>query len=655
MNAEVLIFSILLPVVAGVFCLFIKRKGIKEGITIGVSALIFILSIFLFIKVRTTPIYWTYHWFPQLNIDFSLKCYGFSSTILLFISFFGLITSLYSLSFMKKSSRLCEYYAYFLWVLGVSWGTVLANNLVVFLLFWGMLGVLLYSFLSLGSYKLATKGIFTIGVADFSLILGSLFLFKLSGTLNMESISRINLTGAFSIVTFILLATGAIAKIGSLPFHTWIPDASEQIPPPAMAYIPASLDKLIGIYLLFRICSQFFDFTAISLGSFFLMIIGAFTIVVAVMMALVSSNIKRIVAYFNISAAGYMMMGVATARPTGMAGGLFYLFSTAIWTSLLFFTTGSVENRTGTSELSSLGGVARWMPLTSTGCLIGGLAISGVPPFNGFFSKWMIYQGIIELGTVGGVEKLWIIWLSAAMFGSVITLASFMRMFYSVFLSEVRGLKVRGVQDLSSARTFSNPGENTGEVGIFMNFPVILLAVLCVLFGVLAYGLPLKFFVVPYVSRISGVENWMGWWQPGLATVLIIVGLVGGALFYLFTRVRLGREDVSYIGGEEVQENMVFTGVRFYDTVANFVGLRRIYQAAEKGFLDIYQGMLAFSKGIAYFLLALDRLVDYLWRAFTYLVLLAGKGASLAHNGILHTYLAWFLVGLIILMIVFSL
>jgi len=641
MNGNILLFSILLPIAAGTFCLFIKKRGVKEGIAIGVSSLIFILSILLFVVARSSSFYWSSSWFPQINIDFSLRCDSFSSVMLIFISFFALLTSLYSINFMKEKPRISEYYAYFLCFLGTSWGAILAGNLVVFLLFWGILGVLLYCFLSLASYRLATKGIFTIGVADFALILGALFLFKLSGTLNMEGISGISLKGALPLSAFILLATGAIAKMGSLPFHTWIPNASEQAPLPVMVYIPASLDKLLGVYLLFRISSDFFNLTATSFASFFLMIIGAFTIVVAVMMALVSHNMKKIIAYFNISAAGYMMIGIATANPVGIAGGLFYLLSTTIWTSLLFFTAGSVENQTGTCELSSLGGLARWMPLTFTVCLVGGLAISGVPPFNGFFSKWMIYQGIIQLNTVGGIGGLWMIWLAAAVFGSVVTLAAFMRMFSSVFLS--------------SSQTPSGSKKSIKEIGITMSFPPICLAVMCAIFGIFAYQLPLKFFVIPFIPTIPLVESWIGWWQPGLTTVLIIVGFIIGAIIYFLSTVKVGREDISYIGGEEVREDMVFNRSEFSDTIANFIGFRRMYKAAEEGFMDIYRGMLVFSKGIAYFLFVLDRLSDYLWRGLSSVVLLCGKGASLAHNGILHTYLAWFLLGLVILILIFCL
>ena len=115
------------------------------------------------------------------------------------------------------------------------------------------------------------------------------------------------------------------------------------------------------------------------------------------------------------------------------------------------------------------------------------------------------------------------------------------------------------------------------------------------------------------------------------------------------------RRDISYIGGESPREQMSISGVEFYDTIANFLGIRWLYRASQKGLTDIYAGMLNFARGIAAFLLAVDRVLDYTWRGLAYIVLLAGKGASLAHSGILHTYLGWCLLGLTILLLVFLL
>ena len=147
----------------------------------------------------------------------------------------------------------------------------------------------------------------------------------------------------------------------------------------------------------------------------------------------------------------------------------------------------------------------------------------------------------------------------------------------------------------------------------------------------------------------------MGWWQPGLATGLIIVGIIIGAVIYLLSKVRLFRESTSYIGGEEVSPEMKVSGVDFYDTVRNFSGLSKIYEAAEKKKLDFYDWGMAVCRAMANILQILDRAIDYIWRGLAHLAVLGGKGASLLHSGILHTYLAWYLIGLILLLLIFLL
>lgn len=637
MSFSLLLYPIILPLIGGVICFLIPTRKVKEAISIGITLVVFILALVIFLYGELS---FTHPWFTFLGIDFSLRSYSFSSFILLFVTLFSFLISLYSAKFMAEKPRKREYYFYLLLTTACASGAVLAANIIVFLLFWGILGVLLYAFLSLGSSKLATKGLFIIGAGDFALILGALFLYKLSRTLIMNKIQPLPINSGLAVSSFVLLMIGAIAKAGAIPFHGWIPEAADKVPTPVMALLPASLDKLLGIYFLTRICINFFKLAPNTFLSILLMFIGSLTIIVAVMMALVQGDMKRLIAYLNISAAGYMIIGLATGNPIGIAGGIFYLLSTSIWTSCLFLNAGSIEAAIHTTQFNSFGGLAKVMPITFITCLIAGLSISGIPPFNGFFSKWMIYQGIIEGGKAQG--GMWIIWLVAAMFGSSLTLASFMKLIHGTFLSK----------ETDEVKEKLSKGE-IKESPFSMLFPVVVLAGLCIVFGVFAYQVPLKLFIFPSVPKLTPPVSWIGWWQPGLATLLIILGIIVGFIIYLAGKVKLGRISDSYIGGEAVSSGMSISGVDFYDTVRNFVGLRRLYTAAEKGKLDIYEGMLTFAKGVGWFLWGLDRLVDRSWRGLSWLVLLAGRGVSLVHTGILHIYIAWYLLGLTILLLVF--
>ncbi|GAG46575.1 unnamed protein product, partial [marine sediment metagenome] len=234
---------------------------------------------------------------------------------------------------------------------------------------------------------------------------------------------------------------------------------------PVTAFLPASLDKLLGIYLLARIAMNLFVMNK-AMGTV-LLVVGAITIIAAVMMALIQHDLKRLLGYHAVSQVGYMLLGIGTGNPIGIAGGLFHMLNHAIYKSCLFLCGGAVEQKTGTTNLDKLGGLAKVMPITFVTCLVGALSISGVPPFNGFVSKWMVYQGVIELGRQG--DKLWIIWLTAAMFGSALTLASFMKLIHATFLGQ---------------RANNQASKRTNEVHWTMWLPMVILSGLCIIFGV---------------------------------------------------------------------------------------------------------------------------------------------------------------------------
>jgi len=638
MNSSVLLYPVILPLIGGIICLLVPAKKVKEVVSIGTGFIVFVLAILIFSQGK---ILFTHPWLSFLGIDFSLQSYKFSSFILLFISLFSLLISIYSVKFMDGKVRTREYYGYFLLTASAAAGAALAANLFVFLLFWGVLGVLLYAFLSFGSSELSTKGLFVVGSGDFALILGALFFYKLSGSLSMINLQPLPVNSGLAVASFVLLITGALAKAGAIPFHTWIPDAADKVPTPVMAFLPASLDKLLGIYFLARVCLDFFKLIPNSSLSILLMFIGSLTIIVAVMMALVQHDVRKLLSYHTVSQVGYMVLGIGTGIPLGIAGGIFHMVNNAIYKSCLFLGGGSVEKKVGVCDVERLGGLARFMPFTFIAVLIAAFSISGVPPFNGFFSKWMVYQGVVEVGRFSG-GGMWIIWLIAAMFGSALTLASFMKLVHGVFL----GLESDEVKEKISQGKIQ-------ESSSLMVLPMIILAGLCVVFGVFAYQIPLKLFILPSVPTLSSPESWIGWWQPGLATILVIVGIIIGVIIYFAGKIKPARESEIYVGGEALSSEMRVSGADFYDTLRDFAGLRRLYRAAEKGALDIYKGMLSFARGVATFLLALDRLVDLIWKGLSWVVLIVGKGSSLAHTGILHTYLAWYLVGLVVLLLIF--
>jgi NADH:ubiquinone oxidoreductase subunit 5 (subunit L)/multisubunit Na+/H+ antiporter MnhA subunit len=267
-----------------------------------------------------------------------------------------------------------------------------------------------------------------------------------------------------------------------------------------------------------------------------------------------------------------------------------------------------VEKRSGTTNLEKLGGLAKLMPVAFITFFIASLAISGVPPFNGFVSKWMVYQGLIEVGKQGG--SLWILWLAAAMFGSALTLASFMKLLHAVFLGQP-----------SSQRR--ETAEHRKKTGISMTLPISILAALCVVFGVFAYRIPLSLFVFP---SLPGSVAFTGVWSSSLATMLLIVGLLVGGIIYFLGTVTKTKESEGFVGGESLSQHpdMRISGVEFYNTVKDIRLFGFMYRLADYKAFDIYD---------------VGRRITFCFTAVLRYI----------HNGVLPSYLTWCLLGMIVL------
>ena len=533
-----------------------------------------------------------------------------SSFVVLAIAVFSLLIGLYSLSFMRAKQGAFQYFLWMILSALASLGVVLANNFILLLVCWGFLGFSLFILINMGGEKAvlaAKKSFIIIGGTDALLLFGIAIIYYLSGTFSLDSI-RLDLNNPLAVSAYLCIAMACFAKAGLMPFHSWIPDCAESAPVPVVAFLPASLDKLLGIYLLTRASLHLFVMSQAM--NIFLMVMGAFTIIAAVMMALVQHNMKRLLGYHAVSQVGYMVLGIGTGNPIGIAGGLFHMLNHTIYKSSLFLVSGNVEERTKTTELDALGGLSKLMPLTYISCLIASLSISGVPPFNGFFSKWMIYQGLVDQlhASSYGLRITCALCLLAAMFGSGLTLASFMKLIHATFLGQ---------------RSNWQKEKEIKEVNWMMWLPCLILALLCIVFGVFALALPLKYFIFPALGQ--GMP-FIGTWYAGIASLLIIIALILGAFFMRLKIIKpVLRQDIRFVGGEAInfEENRV-TGTDFYNTVKEYGLLSRLYKKAEKGAFDIYE------QGKKFLFLSVRPLQNL-------------------HNGILPTYLVWCLLGLVIL------
>jgi len=588
---KILLQPILISILAGTFILLVPKKlrKVAEGFSLVTSIYLLFACVKIFMRAPIQS--------DLLYVD------NLSRFIVLAIGLFGAIVTLYSLRSMASYSEFRSYYANTMWTIGISILAAVSNNIVLLIVAWGFLGFTLYMLINVAGPRAANiskKTFIIIGGTDSLMILGFAIMWLITKDMSLSNI-KIAIDTPLSFWAFFLIAIGALAKAGAMPFHTWIPETAKEAPIPVTAFLPASLDKLLGIYLLARLVLDVFILNSSTYA--LLMVVGAVTIIAAVMMALVQHDFKKLLGYHAVSQVGYMILGLGTGNPIGIAGGLFHMLNNTIYKSCLFFSGGNVQHKTKTSDLDLLGGLAKIMPLTFFAFFIASLSISGVPPFNGFFSKWMVYQGLIEKGKSGGV--LWIFCMVAAMFGSGLTLASFIKLIHAIFLG--RSTKTENRKPIT-------------EVSWTMWLPPVILAGLCIVFGVFAYAIPLKYFIAPALSEKL---NFIGSWPSSQATLFLFIGLGVGLVVYLLGNFKGVRETGHYIGGEELEDNMRFSGTEFYNTIKELPFIKSVYAKAERKLFDIYEQ----GKKLVFFFIGILKFL---------------------HNSVLPTYLVWCLLGVIV-------
>lgn len=601
-----LFYPVLIPVITALLVFTLPKKDfwIKGILSFAGVTLNLILAIALFGKNAAFSLPWT-----GLGLNFSFRLYHFSSFILLASAGFSFLIALYSTVFMKGTKYyIKQYFAFFLITVAMVNGAALASNLLLLLFFWE--GLLLTTFVLIfaggqKAFSAATKALIIQAVADLLMTLGILMTGWQAGTFEMEQINLpMSYWGSFA---FILVMIGAVAKAGSMPFHSWIPDAAVSAPLPFMAFLPAALEKLLGIYFLARITLDLFQFVPGSSMSILVMSIGAITILLAVMMALIQKDFKKLLSYHAISQVGYMVLGIGTALPVGIVGGIFHMINHAMYKSTLFLTGGSVEKQTGTTNLEELGGIGRKMPVTFTCFIIAAAAISGVPPLNGFFSKELVFDGALESG---------MIFYIAALLGAFLTAASFLKLGHAAFLGKPS-------KDISNVKEASWP----------MLIPMIVIAGFCVLFGV--YNpLPLQKLIQPILGlRLEG-HDYSGlphtWSLVIISVVVLLLALA------------------NHIYGVKKTKR----GLGAVDHIHYAPGLHQVYNMAEKRYFDPYDLSRYVVVVLAKILYGIDRAIDWFYE--TLIVGVVKNLSVLAKkmfSGNLAASVAWSIVGIVIVIL----
>jgi NADH-quinone oxidoreductase subunit L len=512
----ILFLPLLSVVVITLFTL--RSKTISSLISIGaivtgfVLTLIFIHANGFHISAETSTNWLT---IGGLQIDFGLKLDALSLMMLLIVTGVGGSIHIYSFGYMHADKSMARFFAFMSLFTFSMLGIVLANNFLMLFIFWELVGVSSYLLIGFWFEKpsagdAAKKAFIVNRLGDFGFLAGILMVWGLLGSLNFGELQSTLLAhpalfGGCATVAGLLIFCGTVGKSAQFPLHVWLADAMEG-PTPVSALIHAATMVAAGVYML---CRTLFLFDAGALHV--IAYIGGFTALLAALIAIQQNDIKRILAYSTLSQLGYMVMAVGLSGPTPA---MFHLTTHAFFKALLFLGAGSVIHALhDEQDIWKMGGLKKKMPVTFLTFLIGTLALSGVPPFSGFYSKDSILGQALE-------QHNYLLFAVGAGVAGLTTFYMF-RLFYIAFLGKAK----------------TAAAEHAHESPPVMAWPLLVLGVLAFIGGVIGVN-------TIYASQFSGEAEHVSFVQNLLdplahpigmmiGVACVLVGFLAARKFYL--------------------------------------------------------------------------------------------------------------------------
>ncbi len=396
MNASMLLLTpVVLPLLIAVFVLPFFRKNFKAGAVLILLSVI-VSGLAFWMASASTPQF-ERSWIEVFTLSFSLN--SWKTFLLGFVFLFQLMTALYSLGTTKPERPYLYLFALFI-AFSSTYAVIATDSLLILLIGWEMFLVALYLMINSGGEKaepVARKALIIGGASDFLMILGLMLFFYIAPDQRMNSLVEIE-SSPMAFWSFLLIFLGAGAKAGMFPFHTWIPDAAQVMPASGFAAMPASLEKVLGIYFLFVLTSQMFVLNSFARSC--MIGFGILTVFAAIVPALVEKDLRKVLALTAISPVGFMVCGMAVSEAAGFAGALLYMLTHATYKSAMFFSLGNFERTAGSSQLEKLLGIGRRMPVSAIAFLLAAIAAMSLPPTGGFMAKELIFEGTLEGGRV---------------------------------------------------------------------------------------------------------------------------------------------------------------------------------------------------------------------------------------------------------------
>ncbi|MCL2879607.1 MAG: NADH-quinone oxidoreductase subunit L [Treponema sp.] len=428
----------------------------------NITALVLVFSSFVFSALLLPPALAgdpvSIHIALPLGLSFGFQADSLAVFMAMISSFVGSIIVFYSFTYINHYKHKGEYYLMVVLFLGAMMGLVYSTNLIFLYVFWEIAAICCWRLIGFYREKefifRANKAFLITAAGALMMLLGFLLIYQETGTFDMTRLRGTHISNT----AVLLILAGILSKSATLPFHTWLPDAGVA-PSPVTSLLHAAVLVKIGVYAWARLFLVTFAIN--DIWHTVVPVIAAVSSLVAAAGAIREYDIKRIIAYSTVSQIGFILLGLSTGSVMGAAGGLLYILMHSIAKGGLFLCAGVVEHNAGTKDVRKLGGLWKTMPVTAVSFLLCAFSVMGIPPFGGFFSKFMVIGGAVQSG------KPWIAAVFAA--GAVLTFIYMLRAFALVFMGEMKTQAREGsrsmVASVAALAALSLAG------GLFIFFP----------------------------------------------------------------------------------------------------------------------------------------------------------------------------------------
>ncbi len=546
-------------------------------IALAVAFLLAVINLIDSIGLRGLPLgIGTHELFTagELVVNVGIRIDGLTSVMLVVVTGVSLLVQVYSTGYMDGDHGYRRYFAFMALFTTSMLGLVLADNLLMLFAFWELVGLTSYLLIGFWFHRpaaaaAAKKAFLVTRLGDLGMLAAMILIYSKTGTLDIASINALAdsgaeagmfafnglLIGQTAMTLFGLgLIAGAVGKSAQFPLHIWLPDAMEG-PTPVSALVHSATMVAAGVYLLAR----FFPVIhASSTASDLIAWIGAGTALGAAILAMVQVDIKRVLAYSTISQLAYMMFAIGVG---GYAAAVFHLMTHAFFKAMLFLGSGSVNHSTNTFDMRRMGGLRTLMPITFATFIIGTLALAGIVPLSGFWSKdeilieaWDNNKGVFVLGLLA----------------AGLTAAYMVRAVYMTFFGEYRG-----GEEVAPGEHGNEDPSHPHESPRSMTTPLIILAVISVVAGFLTFGGEFQTWV--YGALPDPHEGKFHWsWGIFLGSTALAVGAGFVAWWFMRNRERVRSWGVGGIW--PIPEAQKFATELFYlDALAENLLARRVF------------------------------------------------------------------------------